>query len=403
MNYIDGKTYWKSKTQIKNTYPYLTYDTYCDVLIIGGGITGAITAYFLAKEGVNVIIAEKNIVRYDSTLASTAFLDYEASNDILKLEKTVGKTSASKIYKLCDDAINKIEEISVVINSSDSLKRQDMIYYTNKLFQKSYIKKECEKRRELGIDTDYIDYHKFVNLNGGIIAKDKTIVLNPYEFTQKLIRYLYDLPNVRIYENTNIVDVNPGAIDGVEAKTNNDFLILASNVIFSSGFETLKYMDKTPVELYRNFTIVSGKKDELKNLDHKFVAKDMQEPCHYIRFTDTGRVICSGEDVKLTDKFNDTKYLNNVAKDKYKKLYSYIQKTLPMSQNLSVDYAFNSIIADTKDNLPIIDEMPGMPNCFCNLGFGVNGILYSAIGGNILKDAIKGFYTKDMNLFKIIR
>ena len=236
-----------------------------------------------------------------------------------------------------------------------------------------------------------------------LIAKDKTIVLNPYEFTQKLIRYLYDLPNVRIYENTNIVDVNPGAIDGVEAKTNNDFLILASNVIFSSGFETLKYMDKTPVELYRNFTIVSGKKDELKNLDHKFVAKDMQEPCHYIRFTDTGRVICSGEDVKLTDKFNDTKYLNNVAKDKYKKLYSYIQKTLPMSQNLSVDYAFNSIIADTKDNLPIIDEMPGMPNCFCNLGFGVNGILYSAIGGNILKDAIKGFYTKDMNLFKIIR
>ena len=82
MNYIDGKTYWKSKTQIKNTYPYLTYDTYCDVLIIGGGITGAITAYFLAKEGVNVIIAEKNIVRYGSTLASTAFLDYEASNDI---------------------------------------------------------------------------------------------------------------------------------------------------------------------------------------------------------------------------------------------------------------------------------------------------------------------------------
>ena len=61
LNYIDGKTYWKSKTQIKNTYPYLTYDTYCDVLIIGGGITGAITAYFLAKEGVNVIIAEKNI------------------------------------------------------------------------------------------------------------------------------------------------------------------------------------------------------------------------------------------------------------------------------------------------------------------------------------------------------
>ena len=44
-----------------------------------------------------------------------------------------------------------------------------------------------------------------------------------------------------------------------------------------------------------------------------------------------------------------------------------------------------------------------MPNTFCNLGFGQNGILYSVIGADMLRNAIKGLYTKDMNMFRVDR
>ena len=69
----------------------------------------------------------------------------------------------------------------------------------------------------------------------------------------------------------------------------------------------------------------------------------------------------------------------------------------------SIEYASNASICNTKDSLPIVDEIPDMPNCFCNIGFGTNGIIHSVIGANMLKNAIKGFYTKDMNIFKITR
>ena len=58
---------------------------------------------------------------------------------------------------------------------------------------------------------------------------------------------------------------------------------------------------------------------------------------------------------------------------------------------------------NTKDGLPIVDELPNMPNCFCNLAFGSNGILYSVIGADMLRNAVKGLYTKDMNMFKLER
>ena len=70
---------------------------------------------------------------------------------------------------------------------------------------------------------------------------------------------------------------------------------------------------------------------------------------------------------------------------------------------IPIEFAFNSTVANTKDSLPIIDEIPNMPNAFCNLGFGQNEILYSVIGADMLRNAIKGLYTKDMNLFKINR
>ena len=58
---------------------------------------------------------------------------------------------------------------------------------------------------------------------------------------------------------------------------------------------------------------------------------------------------------------------------------------------------------ETKDNLPIIDELENLPNVYVNIGIGANGIVYSTIGANMLKDICKEYHTKDMIMFKIRR
>lgn len=95
--------------------------------------------------------------------------------------------------------------------------------------------------------------------------------------------------------------------------------------------------------------------------------------------------------------------MNNLANEKYKRLSNYLNKLFNNEYNIPIEYTYNSTYVGTKDNLPIIDEIPNMPNCFCNLGFGSNGILYSAMGASMLKNAVNGLYTKDMNMFKITR
>ena len=402
MQLNSGKIYWKSKSKINKIYPYLTHDIKADILVIGGGISGALTTYFLAKEGANVVTVEKNIIGYGNTIADTAALEYQLESEISRLEKNIGKKGATRVYKLCLDAISKIENINKEFKTPTGFSRQDNIFFTNKFMQKGAVAKEFEERKKSGFDAVYIDSHSLINLNSGIVTKNASAVMNPYIFTQGLFEYLNTMDNVRIFENTKIEDVKC-RIDEVECRTNNNFKIIADKVVMASGIETLKYIESSSAELYKTFTIVSKPIDKLKNFNTNFTARDTLEPSHILRFAPNNRIIYSGENIKFSEKFLDNKYLNNISSDRYRRLFNNLQRTLYGIDDIPIEYAFNSTVAKTKDELPIIDELPNMPNCFCNLAFGSNGILYAMIGADMLRNAVKGLYSKDMNMFKINR
>lgn len=402
MQINSGKLYWKYKSKINKIYPYLTHDVKADVLVIGGGIAGALTTYFLAKEGANVVTVEKNIIGYGNTIADTAALEYQFESEMSKLEKIIGKKRTARMYKLCLDSISKIENINKEFKMPTGFLRQDNIYFTNRFMQRGAVAREFEERKKSGFDAVYIDSHSLVNLNSGIVTRNASAIMNPYSFTQGLFEYLDTMENVKIFENTKIDDIKC-RIDEVECKTNNNFKIISDKVVMASGIETMKYIQNSPAELYKTFTIVSKPIEKLKNFNTNFTARDSLEPSHVLRFAPNNRIIYSGENVKFIEKFLDSKYLNNVSSDKYKKLFNSLQKTLYGIDDIPIEFAFNSTVANTKDGLPIVDELPNMPNCFCNLAFGSNGILYSVIGADMLRNAVKGLYTKDMNMFKLER
>ncbi|MEG1363698.1 MAG: FAD-dependent oxidoreductase [Clostridia bacterium] len=392
MNLTNGDMYFKLKNKITKKYDYLSEDIKTDVVVIGGGITGAISAYYLSKKNINVVVVEKNIIGYGSTSATTALLEYQVDIDLYKLEKMIG-SNAKKIYKLCLNAVDEIESICKEIGSE--FNRVNTLYFTNSFMQKSSILKEYNARKKAKFDVKYMENNDLINLKACIETLESSGVIDPYKFTCDLFKYL-EKNNVKIYENTEIEEISSD--ENVYLKTTNGFNILSSSAIFCTGFETLKYINTNIVSLQKTFTIVSNKLD-LNNIN--FTARDMCDPYHYIRF-DNNRIIFGGEDIKINSKLMSEEYLEQIAKEKYNKLYIAMQKMFKIN-NIEVEYMYNGTFADTIDTLPIIDEIPGLNNCFCNLGYGANGILYSVIGAKILKEAIFGLYTKDINMFKINR
>ena len=46
---------WTKNIEVKTTYPPLSQDIKTDIVIVGGGTTGALTAHYFMKQGINCV------------------------------------------------------------------------------------------------------------------------------------------------------------------------------------------------------------------------------------------------------------------------------------------------------------------------------------------------------------
>ena len=82
---------WLSTAYPRDSFPALNQDARCDVCIVGGGLSGIANAYFLAKEGKDVILLEKNKILAGATGNSTGKLTAQHDLVYAKLLKKFGR------------------------------------------------------------------------------------------------------------------------------------------------------------------------------------------------------------------------------------------------------------------------------------------------------------------------
>jgi len=401
---VDGNLYFKKISRNNTQYNYLNENINCDVLIIGAGVSGAITAYYMAEEGYNVVIVDKNIIGYGSTSANVGILDSQLGIETNRLSKIIGEKKAKKCFELMLDSIEELKKITGKLSNKNSIgfKKTNSIYYTNKYMNKNAIVKEYNSKINLGIGTKFLNENNIVDLKYGLQLENGSAIMNVYEFTKEIISYIAKKDNVRVYEHTEIAEVKSKE-EYVTATTSNNFKIKANKVIITEGAEVVKYFPNIPIELYKTYNIVTESIDTLKNYDINFTARDMDVPFNYFRFTEDYRIIFGGQIAKITDKELNDEVSKSLSNTRYRKLFKTLQETFYGIKDIIVKYCFNSVFAETKDTLPLIDELPGMPNVYCNLSYGINGILFSVIGAKMLKEINREYYARDMYMFGLKR
>lgn len=391
------KGFWLNKNKINHVYPYLSKDMECDVIIVGGGICGAITAYFLAKDGYKVAVVEKNIIGYKNTSLSSACITDFMDEMYIKNYKEANSNIRRKLYDMKKKANSLLDEILVDIQKQEYLKKVDYNIINNKMFQKNMFKSEAKIRTELGEKAEVIDDLDYLNISSGINVKNGARMIDSYEFTSKIFEYIATYPNVYIFENTKIRNIN-ACYDYVEVFSQNDFRIIANSLILTTELQILPISNLPNVDVYKRFSLVTN-----TGLNKRLCAKVVNDIPLYIRNDEKGNMIISGIDTKYIAKMDNPKYLEMIENENEKRLKSVITKLFPKIEISKEIGIYSGNIYITKDNMPIIGEIEEIPNTYINLGVGSSSILQMLIGADILKDAIKGYYKKEMNLFKVRR
>src|SRR4051812_22846405 len=87
---------------VQRSYPALDGDTSADVAIVGAGIAGIATAYFLAKAGVRPIVLEARGVAEAASGRNAGFLLAGVAENFVAASRRYGAASAQRIWRLTE-------------------------------------------------------------------------------------------------------------------------------------------------------------------------------------------------------------------------------------------------------------------------------------------------------------
>lgn len=379
--------YWLLEHGLMKSYPSLNENVSTDVAIIGAGVTGSLVAWHLNKAGLDVTIVDKRHVGTGSTAASTSLLQYEIDTPLVKLKEKVGEEAAVKSYLMCRQSIYDLETIINGLKDETFFKRRSSFQFATLQKHVPALEAEYNARKKAGISVEWLNDLDIQNTFGftkgaGILSKDAAEI-DAYALTHALLNSCKK-KSVHIYDHTKVEEINHTK-RGVELITNTLNKIKAKKLVIACGYESQQYIRQKVQTLHSTYAIISepfnGNKFWYKNA----LIWETAIPYLYLRTTETNRILIGGKD----EYFRGANKRDAFIPQKKKQLEKSFASLFP-DIPFKTDFQWAGTFASTKDGLPYIGSVKQHPNTYFALGFGGNGITFSVIAAQMIRDFICG-------------
>lgn len=387
MDLKSGHPFWAVKNGLMKAYPRLEADITADVVVVGGGITGALIADELSHSGKQVVVIEQREVGWGSTAASTALVQYEIDTHMVDLAKKFGEEKAALAYLACADAILQIEALAKSVGAVD-FAMQDSLYLASSRWHVRAFRKEFALRARHGLDVEWFDSVQ-LEASYGIeapcaILSHQAARVDPYRMAYGLLARVVRRGGA-VFDRTVVAKIDPSS-RGVALRTDGGCNIRAKHVVLAAGYANQNWLKQRVARNRSSYAFVS---DPVDAQELSFLARTMvwesARPYLYLRSTGEGRVIVGGEDDPV-----DIPSLRDLRVEKKERaLMEKTSKRLPFL-SLRPAFAWAGTFAETEDGLPFFGphEQYG-PRVLFAMAYGGNGITYAMLGAGLIRALIE--------------
>lgn len=196
-------------------------------VVIGAGMAGILTAYFLKKSGQEVVILEAREIASGQTKNTTAKITSQHGLLYYDMLKKAGKERAEGYARANEAAIKAYQEIIQKEGISCRFEILPAFLYSTEEVGRELLKKEAEAVKALGLQAhftegDALSYLPFAVT--GHVCFEGQAQFHPLEFIKELAQGL------TVYENTRVLSVK-----GHQIRTDKG-TITAANIIFATHY-----------------------------------------------------------------------------------------------------------------------------------------------------------------------
>lgn len=397
MDLHSGLPYWIIKNSLYNYHQPLRKNLKIDVAIIGSGITGSLVAHELCEAGIPCAIFDKRTLATGSTAASTAQLQYEIDVPLSEMTEIVGEGIAVNAYHASLQSITDIENVLQSTGVGGDFKRVSSVYLASDRKGRKLLERELEAREKAGLPVEFLDREALLSVHrikaSAALKNGEAAQMDCYQAATGLIRYHQEKHGLPVYSPVEITGYEETKT-GYTLKTADDKKISCQYVVIAAGFEAGQFLPKNVMELNSTYALVSKVVDKKQLWPERSLIWETKEPYFYMRTTLDNRMMIGGED----EPFKNPVVRDKLLRKKIRKLERQFKSVYP-DIPFEVDMAWCGTFSSTKDGLPYIGTWPGRDRMFYALGYGGNGITFSMIAAQIIKNRLSGQHDDREALF----
>ncbi|MFT3677603.1 MAG: FAD-dependent oxidoreductase [Chitinophagaceae bacterium] len=388
MDLKSNEPFWLIKNGLLASYPSLQKNVDCDVLVVGGGITGSLIAHQCIQDGYKTILIDKREIAHGSSSATTSMLQYELDKPLYELAKMIGEKGATATYKACYRAIDQIGSIARKIKSQAGFRKKMSLYFADRKKAVEALRLELQARQTAGFEVQWLeaqqirDTYDLQKTWGGILSRQGASI-DAFRFVHELLAYNYR-KGLQIYDKTELIEVTHSH-RASKVRVHTGAMIRCKKIIYCTGYESAHMIREKFVDLISTYAIVSEVMPGLSRQYNDLLIWNTADPYVYIRSTDDGRMLIGGAD----EPFRDPVRRDALITKKEQRLTRSFEKYFPAHSFFS-DFAWAGTFGSTSDSLPYIGEHRNFKNAYFVLGFGGNGITFSVTGMEMVSLWLRG-------------
>ena len=200
-------------------FPALSQDIQTEAVIIGGGICGVLTAYFLQREGFQVVLLEANKICSGQTHLTTAKITCQHGLIYHRLVKQQGFLQAKCYADANRQAVSAYEELIQDLSIPCFFERLPSYLYTSSDEGRKKLLEEKNALLSLGVDCSMHTRQEYTALR-----IDQQAQFHP-------LMFLYSLASqLQVYEHTRVMRVKGNVVYTETHK------VMAKHIIFACHF-----------------------------------------------------------------------------------------------------------------------------------------------------------------------
>jgi glycine/D-amino acid oxidase-like deaminating enzyme len=357
----------------------------CDALIVGAGITGSLAAERLTRQGLDVIILDRELPGRGSTSVSTSMLLWEIDRPLRELSDVYGFERAARVYRASFEAVAGLQSLVGQLGVSCEIRANNALYLAAGE-SSAALMEEHRWRERAGLPGDFLDHAVLLDSFG---IERACAICSPGAADADPVQLADGMLTAAVMRGARLFDGEATAFDAagraVNVRLANDREIEARAVILATGYVMPDIVRSSVHKVSSSWAIATAPQPQNLWKAGTLIWEDAKDYL-YARTTRTGRIIIGGED---STEIVEPEARDRLIPEKARTLTQRLAALWPAARP-EIEFRWAGTFGTSNDGLPLIGPVPDASGVYAAYGYGGNGITFSFLAANLIGDLIAG-------------